>query len=433
MRRMNIHPKLVRVIESLYRKPTFKVEAEGRESLLHEQQTGIRQGCPLSPYLFLIVMTAMFHDVHQIVDGIMPMHRVPGTTFDEVMYADDTICISTDTKAMNRFIAEIESKGAAYGLKLNRKKCELIHTGHTARVHFADGTLLKRQTEAKYLGCILNQDSDVGKELNARIGTCMQILKKLDLFWRHSDCPLAFKVQAMDAVIRSKLLYGLDSAQLNEPQLKRLDVFHLKGLRKVLHMNTTYVNRENSNQEVYRRANQILQQERAKKPITPFRQAYLASKTQRFIRTAQSEDSCPVREATFQPGSIKPVSHPNKRVGRPKNKWVTENLKHIWSNIMRRPGALDLKNEGHEAQLKQHIENSTNQSHTRAARPLIGDGSARNPGHARLRMGANQWTDVDRQNAGNMNNPSTRPNNIAAPGTDPSSRRPEEWFQRYSI
>ncbi len=56
----------------------------------------------------------------------MAMGRVPGTEFDEVMYADDTICISTDTRWMNRMLAEIERIGEIYGLKLNKTKCEVM-------------------------------------------------------------------------------------------------------------------------------------------------------------------------------------------------------------------------------------------------------------------------------------------------------------------
>ena len=62
----------------------------------------------------------------------------------------------------------------------------------------------------------------------------MMTLNKLDTFWRHSNCPTKFKIIALDAVIRSKLLYGLDTAQINEAQMQRLDLLQLKALRKYL-------------------------------------------------------------------------------------------------------------------------------------------------------------------------------------------------------
>ena len=40
--------------------------------------------------------------------------------------------------------------------------------------------------------------------------------------------------------------------------IARLDVFQLKGLRKILRMETTYVNRANTNEEVFRRAKSAL-------------------------------------------------------------------------------------------------------------------------------------------------------------------------------
>ena len=52
------------IIKSLYKQPTFKVDIDGATSKWYTQVTGVRQGCPLSPYPLLIVMTVMLHDVH---------------------------------------------------------------------------------------------------------------------------------------------------------------------------------------------------------------------------------------------------------------------------------------------------------------------------------------------------------------------------------
>ena len=81
-------------------------------------------------------MTVMFKDVHRKLDNTLGEKRVPGAEFDEVTYADDTICISTDTAQLNKFVAAIEIEGLKYGMKLNKNKCELITTHTNANIHF---------------------------------------------------------------------------------------------------------------------------------------------------------------------------------------------------------------------------------------------------------------------------------------------------------
>ena len=119
---MGVDHKIIKLAKSLYRETHLCVEIDGYTSDWLPQSTGIRQGCPVSPYLFLIVMTTMFFDVHKTMDRKLERHRVPGADFDEVAYADDTICISRDITAMNKFIDTIEKEGIKYGMKLNKKK-----------------------------------------------------------------------------------------------------------------------------------------------------------------------------------------------------------------------------------------------------------------------------------------------------------------------
>ena len=83
------------------------------------------------------------------------------------------------------------------------------------------------------------------------------------------------------SVLRSKVLYGMESAQLNEPELKRLETFQLKALRKVLKMKTTYIDRNNTNIKVYQEANkklaelpEFIKKKHKVKEITTFKQAY---------------------------------------------------------------------------------------------------------------------------------------------------------------
>ena len=119
------------------------------------------------------------------------------------------------------------------------------------------------------------------------------------LFWRHSNCQAAFKLRVLDAVIRSKLVYGLETAQLNDSHLSKLDVFQLKGLRKILRMQTTFVNRANTNEKVYQEANDRLEQEGVKKRLQKFSQAYQKSRMKRFEKLMAAGPEDPARRTTF--------------------------------------------------------------------------------------------------------------------------------------
>ena len=69
-------------------------------------------------------MTVIFHDIHDKDRQDMAAHRVIGTNFDEVLFADDTICISESAEALTRLLHSIEEEGEKYGLTLNKDTCE---------------------------------------------------------------------------------------------------------------------------------------------------------------------------------------------------------------------------------------------------------------------------------------------------------------------
>ena len=56
-----------------------------------------------------------------------------GATFDEVLFADDSICVSDDKKTMNKMLAAIEKVVLKSCMKLNRGRCEALQFGGVAK------------------------------------------------------------------------------------------------------------------------------------------------------------------------------------------------------------------------------------------------------------------------------------------------------------
>eukprot|EP00975_Prorocentrum_lima_P039599 8320710-Prorocentrum_lima.AAC.1 len=75
----------------------------------------------------------------------------------------------------------------------------------------------------------------------------MSVWKRLDLFWlRAASSFNKFKLLVWNAVIKSKLMYGLESMQLNKEHRDSLRTFQLTGL---LRLKTTFIDISNTNEK----------------------------------------------------------------------------------------------------------------------------------------------------------------------------------------
>ena len=74
-----------------------------------------------------------------------------------------------------------------------------------------------------YLGATIRKDHKALPEVNSEISKCFATLGRLNYFWDNSNCDTKFKLTTFDAVVRSKLVYGLESLELTKGQTSRID------------------------------------------------------------------------------------------------------------------------------------------------------------------------------------------------------------------
>ena len=311
-------------------------------------------------------MTVIFHDIHKGDKSDTQQHRVATANFDEVLFADDTICVSESAKALTRLLRNIETEGAKYGLKLNYDKCEVIRISRAEpltkedTIYFKNGKTVKNKQEAKYLGCWLNDKGDPEREVKQRIANCMTVLKKLDIYWREANPSISQKINVHDAIIRSKLLYGLESTAMSDTVKRKLDTFQLKGLRKILNIKTTYVDRSKDNMTVMQTARLHIAHDKPSKQYKTYSEIYEERKIQYLNKIILAEEGDSMKSLTFQPETITRVQFQmrpgvKRRIGKPRTKWVETTMDNLW-NLIGKTTRPELRGAIMNLNKKEHVE-----------------------------------------------------------------------------
>ena len=159
----------------------------GKRSSGRRQYSGIRQGWPLSPYLFVIVMTVIMRDISnkltQAERGILRNEQPLGMEgYDKLLYAGDAIILTSTKQAAEVLLHKIQEESSRYNLKLNQSKCILLGMNSLGSVQYLDGGYMPIADKAPYLGTNMSAKGNPHFEISTRIINTTTTLNKLDRF-----------------------------------------------------------------------------------------------------------------------------------------------------------------------------------------------------------------------------------------------------------
>ena len=114
-----------------------------------------------------------------------------------------------------------------------------------------------------------------------------------------------------------------------------LNTFQLKGLRKKLKLHTTFVQRNNSNEYVYRRANETINSPSVGpgRQIKPLTEILEDRKLKLLGHVLRRDRRHPLHQAAFSTRSALPRETEHRRRGRPRQFWTTNNMSKAWEVI----------------------------------------------------------------------------------------------------
>ena len=107
LQRFGIPPEFISVVRAIYTDRTFEVRDAGSVSNAYPQNFGISQGCPLSPFLFAIVMTVLLHDAKREATPNLDLTQ----QVHELVYADDTLLVATTGDEASGYMPCVQRAG----------------------------------------------------------------------------------------------------------------------------------------------------------------------------------------------------------------------------------------------------------------------------------------------------------------------------------
>lgn len=229
-----IPPKIISMIKLLYEEFSCQVIHAGTLTDPFPVTTGVRQGCILSPLLFLIVIdwiaTTAYNDPHGIQWTLT-------SRLEDLEFADDICTLSHRLQDSQHQVNHLEETAKRTGLYINTAKTKAMRIQQNQM----DPILVNNQQienvdKFTYLGSVMSTTGGTDEDVQARKMKALQAFSILKPVWKSRTLRTATKIRIFNSNVKSVLLYGCETWRETENTMKSIQVFVNKCLRNILNI-----------------------------------------------------------------------------------------------------------------------------------------------------------------------------------------------------
>ena len=203
MESYGVPPKILTIIKKLYRNNEICVTNNGLQSDWVRIEIGVKQGCEMSGFLFLIVLDWVMRNS---VEGKKTGIRWKVTSkLEDLDFADDIAHMSSKFNDIQDKTTAVKEWAEKAGLKININKTKSMRlNAKIERPIKIDGQELEEVEEFTYLGSKVTKEVGASEDIKARLQKARSAF--LSQVWKSSLYSVKTKVRIYNSNVRSVLM-----------------------------------------------------------------------------------------------------------------------------------------------------------------------------------------------------------------------------------
>ena len=233
MRAYGIPEKLTNLVKAFYDDFKCAVIHQGETSEWFDIKTGVKQGCIMSGFLFLMMVDWVLR--RTVRNGETGIRWKFTSKLDDLDFADDLVLTASTKQNIQLKTDRLCRVAQRVGLKVNSQKTKVmrINSRNDDRIYI-NGEDVEDVDKFVYLGATLTKSGAGMGDMENRISKWRNAYRQLTKIWNSHKIKRSTKLKLYKSLVLSVLLYGSETWKMTKGDKRKLNTFQTKCLRRIM-------------------------------------------------------------------------------------------------------------------------------------------------------------------------------------------------------
>ena len=231
--RYRVDGHLLRAVKSLYDGNRACVRVEGELSPWFDVLSGVKQGCVMSAWLFILYLDSCLSSLKESECGV----KLGDLNINCLLYADDAVLLASSESELQTLVTSMKDECEVKGLRLNVEKTKVLvferNDERTKCEINVNEKILEQLNEIVYLGSMFARDGKCDTDVERRVTAGSKVNGALAGLLESQSITRKARLAVHNAVLVPTLLYGSEAWVCQKKHESKVNAVEMRSLRKL--------------------------------------------------------------------------------------------------------------------------------------------------------------------------------------------------------